>query len=69
MRARVTTFVTALLSYISRLFEAMAVTPRSFGLVFEPPQLTLVYQAEGKLRTLCRYAIRTPPPHRLSPRS
>ena len=28
------------------------IIPKSFGLVFEPPQLTLVYQQDGKLRTL-----------------
>ena len=26
------------------------VTPKRFGLVFEPPQLTLIYLLDGKLR-------------------
>ena len=29
---------------------ASVIKPKSFGIVFEPPQLTLVYQADGKLR-------------------
>ena len=28
----------------------MAISPKTFGLIFEPPQLTLVYRLDGKLR-------------------
>jgi len=37
------------------------VLPRSFGLTFSPPTITLVYSLDGKLRTP---ALPDEPPHR-----